>query len=405
MPAYKDNYCVISEMHLLEAILRTGYDPATRAKLVEVFGTRQAALVMSQSHPGELFRRLFFHGKKTNYDRHACVAYPSNKSLPYLLDLESLPCQDKLQLLETEEASSSAYKQAKEDVKSAIKQRVLALDSTTRTGKYALTGTLHTDGYQVKIHAYSLLHPWKASVDSSQAVAACPTVPLTSTNRQGAASYSSTKSKMQYLSAAIPNFKALRQVFGDQDSHVVLAIDPGIKSTATAVIVDSHVPDKAWNLTFSKGSHTLNSRRHAQMLEHQKKDKHYGGDGIASVYDLESAIRPFQTNDRPEHDLGLRFSDLTKSYQEHVESVFAVEKDLREFYGSKGLKVAKYRKEQGEKAEVDRAIEGMLKAARERASIAERRALVVIGDGDFGSRRGEPIKSNKFISQLQSKVL
>ncbi|KAG0304984.1 hypothetical protein BGZ98_004744 [Dissophora globulifera] len=374
MPAYKDNYCVVSEMQLLDTILRMGHDKSMR-------GLRA----------------------KTNYDRHACVANPSNKSLPHLLDLELLPCQDNLLSLETEEASSLVYKQAKEGVKSAIKQHVLALDGTTRAGKYVLTGTLLTDGYQVKMHAYSLVHPWRASEDRRQGSAACLTIPLTSTNRPGAAS-SRTKSKMRYLSTVISTPEALRQAFGDQDGHVVLAIDPGIKNTATAVIVDSHVPGQAWNLAFSKGSHTLNSRRFALMLEHIKEEKHYGRDSMATVYDLESAIRPFQPNDHPENGLESRFSDLTKSYQEHVKSVFAVEKDLREFYGSRGLKVAKYRREQGEKAEVDRAIAGMLKATRERASIAERRGLVVIGDGDFRGKGGGPIKANKFISRLQSKA-
>ncbi|KAF9367122.1 hypothetical protein BGX21_007794, partial [Mortierella sp. AD011] len=56
----------------------------------------------------------------------------------------------------------------------------------------------------------------------------------------------------------------------DQTSHVVVAIDPGIKSTATAVVVDSLVPGKSWDLSFSKACHGWNSQRHSRILRHHK---------------------------------------------------------------------------------------------------------------------------------------
>ncbi|KAG0370246.1 hypothetical protein BGZ54_007148 [Gamsiella multidivaricata] len=49
---------------------------------------------MAQSHRGELSRKLFFHGKEANYDQHAGVAFPDNKSLPHVLDqLDTLTVQ------------------------------------------------------------------------------------------------------------------------------------------------------------------------------------------------------------------------------------------------------------------------------------------------------------------------
>ena len=186
--------------------------------------------------------------------------------------------------------------------------------------------------------------------------------------------------------------------FGDQDSHIVLAIDPGIKQTATAVIVDSIVPGKAWNLSFAKGSHTLSSHRHAQ----EGREVWWGG------YDEHQRPRvkllPVQHTDGGS-ELGPRLKDVQESYHEYAQSVFEVEQDLRSFYGSRGLKVARYRKDEGEKAEVGRAIGGMMKAVRTRSVIEERRPLVVIGDGDFRGRGGGAVKSNKFVSQLKSTVL
>ncbi|KAG0360098.1 hypothetical protein BC939DRAFT_498771 [Gamsiella multidivaricata] len=82
----------------------------------------------------------------------------------------------------------------------------------------------------------------------------------------------------------------------------------------------------------------------------------------------------------------------------------AVEQDLRGFYGSKGLKVARYRMEQREKSEVGRAIGGMLRTAYMRAKTDQRRPMVVIGDGDFRDKGGGLVKSNRFISRLQSQA-
>ncbi|KAG0329838.1 hypothetical protein BGZ99_000067 [Dissophora globulifera] len=344
MLGYKDKVCVISESQLLQAILRPISGKETRGKVVKLFGS-------------------------------------------------------------TKDASSSTYKQAKVNVKAAIKNHILNSGGCARSRKYVLADTLHTDGYQLKIHAYSLAHPKKKAETSGNHSAETST----STNRLEAASASSTsstRSKMKYLKEAIPNLETLQKEFGDQDSHVIFAIYPGIKNTATAVITDSLVPTKAWNVVLSRGSHVLSSQRHAQMPERHKKDRRYRGEGTMSVYDLESDIKPLQTGDDSGRDLALRFKNIKDSFQEYSKTVFVVEKDLREFYGSKSSKVAKYRKDQGEKAEVGRAIGGMIKATRAQAdmpNVEKRKALVVIGDGDFRGKNGGPVQANKFITQLQSR--
>lgn len=67
MPAFKDNYCLISERQLLDAVLRTrGTDQDVRKELTRILGGSAEAKDNSQAYPGELFRKLFFHGKKTN---------------------------------------------------------------------------------------------------------------------------------------------------------------------------------------------------------------------------------------------------------------------------------------------------------------------------------------------------
>jgi hypothetical protein len=396
MPAYKDNFCVISEQHLLEAVLRTkGVDKQIRAKLITVFGVQSNAKAKCQTHPGELFRKLFLYGKKTNYDRLSCVATPSdpsNESIPGLINLDELPCGEQLGALETEDAKSEAYKKAKLTLKEAIKEEVLK-KAQARTRKYVLSGTLLTDGHQLKIHAYSLVQLKKKNTND---------LPSSSSEQKIT---SATNTKMKYLQAAIPNKKVLQDVFGYQDSFVVMAIDPGIKNTATAVVVDS-ISLKSWNLTLSKGSQCWNSQRHSKILRYMKSERKFQRNGESvNVNDLEASIRSMQLPDPLDTGADYLFSSLKDSYQDHSKSILEAERDLRSFYGSKRLKVMHYRKGQGELAEVGRAIGSMLKTTRNRAKIGNRRPMVIIGDGDFRCKTMNAIKSNRFISRLQSTVI
>jgi hypothetical protein len=124
-----------------------------------------------------------------------------------------------------------------------------------------------------------------------------------------------------------------------------------------------------------------------------------------NVNDLEASIRSMQLPDPLDTGADYLFSSLKDSYQDHSKSILEAERDLRSFYGSKRLKVMHYRKGQGELAEVGRAIGSMLKTTRNRAKIGNRRPMVIIGDGDFRCKTMNAIKSNRFISRLQSTVI
>ncbi|KAF9963333.1 hypothetical protein BGZ65_004284 [Modicella reniformis] len=156
------------------------------------------------------------------------------------------------------------------NTKATIKEHVLALHSTTRTGKDVVAGTLQTDGYQLRIHAYSLAKRKKTDKNKNEDKDSYNN----DDKNTGSCSTSNrmirrmTKKKKRYLTEAIPGAATLTQEFGDQKDHVVLAIDPGVEGFFPA-------------------------------------------------------------------SCGFRFK---------------VENDLRAFYGSKGLKVASYHKDQGQKA-------------------------------------------------------
>ncbi|KAG0365697.1 hypothetical protein BGZ54_006298, partial [Gamsiella multidivaricata] len=138
----------------------------------------------------------------------------------------------------------------------------------------------------------------------------------------------STRSKVKYLTEAILSPDVLQEEFDDQESYIVLAIYPSIKSTVAAVV---------------------------------------------------------------------QFGKLRDTYQQHADSVFTVEKEIRVFCGSEGLKVARYRKKQGEKIEVGRAINGMLRAAQKGAKVGQRKPMAFIGDGDFKCKSGGPVKLHKLV--------
>ncbi|KAI7816929.1 hypothetical protein BC939DRAFT_481599 [Gamsiella multidivaricata] len=225
----------------------------------EMFGGPTKAKLKTQSHLGELFRKLFFHGMEANHDRHACVEFPDDKSLLRLVYLDSLLCQNELDIPTTQLVDTPEHKRAKEDVKTALKKSILAIDNATRARNARRRKKEDEDKDNSK--------------EASQSGASCSTKqPKVKKNDQqditGAsmASAMPMRSMVKYLTEAIPGPEALQKEFDNQESHVVLAIDPSIKNTAAAVIVDSLIPEMSWNLSLPKGCHTWNSRRYTRLL-------------------------------------------------------------------------------------------------------------------------------------------
>ncbi|KAF9361278.1 hypothetical protein BGX34_007243 [Mortierella sp. NVP85] len=103
-----------------------------------------------------LFKKLFFFGRKSNYDRQTTVAASEDEAL---LNKEFLIGDEQLDALKSLPASSNEYKASKESIKVSLKQHVKNLNPMTRFGKFVLTGVMATNGHDLRIHAYPLNTP------------------------------------------------------------------------------------------------------------------------------------------------------------------------------------------------------------------------------------------------------
>ncbi|KAK3825608.1 MAG: hypothetical protein J3Q66DRAFT_436648 [Benniella sp.] len=148
--------------------------------------------------------------------------------------------------------------------------------------------------------------------------------------RQATALYSLSKSRKVITVGRVPRYRisekvipgqaARKNIYGHQEEHVVLAIDPGIRNTATAVTVDSTNPNVAWNLALPLGSHSWNTTNYVKLLNQLKKER--------GLTDSKQKIIPFRCPDPHEVNSAKQLEGLRDSFQRHAVSVMTVEKEL-----------------------------------------------------------------------------
>jgi len=238
----------------------------------------------------------------------------------------------------------------------------------------------------IKLQVHNLSKPRKATKgdrDDDQETSCSSPQPI----QVKKSHYGRTNTKMPYLVKAIPGQAARKSIYGNQEEHVVLAIDPGIKNSATGVTVDSTNPSVAWNLDLPLGCHAWNTTNYTKLLNRLKKER--------GINELEAKIIPFRCPNPSEVGPAEQFKYLKESFHRHAVSMMTVEKELRAFYGSQELKVATHRRKRGGRAETDRAVEGMIRPALEAAAAGSRRATVVVGDAEFTRRNGGSIKAKQ----------
>ncbi|KAF9993826.1 hypothetical protein BGZ65_010592, partial [Modicella reniformis] len=225
MSSWKDGYATLSETYLYEGVTRQR--GGQEQPFVESYKTLFGAEDQFTENRGQMFKLLFLGGKN-NYCRQGAVASSAFELSRY---------ESTIDKLQTTSATDSSYAEAKTSFKNQLQEDLLSHiepsnSETPPCPKFILTGTLSTDGYQVKIHAYHLRHP-KRDKRASPAQASSSSALETYTKPQPS-SGKSRISHIPYLRDGIPDASAVLEHFPDLTSFVVTGIDPGVKKTATA---------------------------------------------------------------------------------------------------------------------------------------------------------------------------
>ncbi|KAF9370026.1 hypothetical protein BGX21_005718 [Mortierella sp. AD011] len=236
--------------------------------------------------------------------------------------------------------------------------------------RYVLTGTIVTNGYELKLMAYSL-------TESKP-----PPHPVPNT----------TQFKLKSILTELSDSTQVDDMFPG-DRYVVTGIDPGIHNTATATVLDSDKTDgSAINLSISQGSQTYSAKQYMKELNRAKQRKTFN-----DINQLEQSITPITCQQAGQVQTG-SWRTLAASIRACVHSVIRVQGYLREFYGSYIFKMKSRHLKQAKMATLNRGVSKLLRTAgcKEKWIGNDTRALFAVGDGNFGSTRG-PQKEGKLV--------
>lgn len=256
-------------------------------------------------------------------------------------------------------------------------------DGQGRAGpKCALWGTLCTDGYLCNQLATSLYETAQGRAKGSK-------------GKGGGREENESRSKLQYLRQAIKDEVSYQQVFGTgAKEHLIAAGDPGIANTLTLTRLNSRTGQQS-NTALPRGIHEFSSKGYKRLVEKLKMECTYAdqnGADVQSIQELENSIMAAaEIADIQARDSTV-LVEVHESFCAHVDSTLRVYSKLREFYGSRGLKVAKHRARQGGKSEVDVSIKTVVDDLVRESVKEDLQPVLVVGDGSFTTTKGGHVK-------------
>jgi hypothetical protein len=388
-----DQHFVITERALLDALL------AGRSKKDIVKVTFGGLLEDLANQPGDLTFKLFL-SEKIDYAKSVSVVNPTLKEgtrnfgqrgiLPLLGQTES-EYESQVRMV----TSASNYSEAKKEFKEYLDQHLddpheyqAKIDSGDREiacRKNILTGSISTNGHDIKVLARSITKPKPQPS------------PAKITNK--------TRFLLPDVKDVLNTTDQVQSQGLSSDAYVVVGIDPGVRSTATATIMTSSQPDTYWNMSISQGSQTVTTKRYLHALEGAKKKTRVLSNGQqVNLCELESRIQPVEFRQVEDTDPLPVWMSLRKSIEDHVTSIMRVDEPLREFYSSMLFKVKTWELQQAKTATSNKSIDRLLSTAESLGEEADaHRILVVVGDGAFTSHKG-PTLHQHFITELKKKV-
>ncbi|KAF9561050.1 hypothetical protein EC968_005866 [Mortierella alpina] len=470
MPGWRDRFVTLSETYLFQALTRPR-ENAEEAKLVEKYHvlfkpdtTAEVSMDEDESgevdifanHRGQFTRQLFLSGR-TNFARHGAVGIPTDQSLPSVFDFTTHEYQQAIGAVAGASRHDKSYAESKKYFKETILQDLGSRyprppaanvqNQAKSDRKYLLSGTLCTDGYQVKLHAYHLDHPKKndpsqASTSSSSSSSSSSSVAPNSSSSASTSSATSQatgyRRKVPYIREALKTQDDVQSVFAEQQSYVAGTIDPGLHKPATFMVQDTLDPGHRLIIDVPRGDITFNERLFRSRLERAKMRN--------QIHEVEQKIVAFRLPEPqpqpapslPEHQtatapeptaaaadsdlegspdsLTSTFSESKTSFECHTRSILSSFAQLRTFHGSDEFKRWIYQQQQGTRAEFGTAVNSILATLQDpihakhpcinnEAVVSGRRPMLGIGDGNFAKVRSEADKSGKFRDLLVGEVL
>ncbi|KAF9959608.1 hypothetical protein BGZ70_008803 [Mortierella alpina] len=178
------------------------------------------------------------------------------------------------------------------------------VDSQETSSKYALTGSICTNGYDLQVLAYSHLTPKP------------PFHPQVNT----------TRAKLEDVAEAFAEQEAIDRALAEHDDdYIIVVLDPGLRNTVTAMVVDTRRLRLFKDIAMSEGAQKHCTTRYMRGLEHAKNnvryDVKYAGEPAAtsrSVQEIEAHIKNIQCPLAQEGDQASAWQALAVSHQAHV---------------------------------------------------------------------------------------
>ncbi|KAF9946007.1 hypothetical protein BGZ72_000761 [Mortierella alpina] len=339
----------------------------TRQLLVSVFGTQTDARKWCHYRPGDIVNRLFF-GSNSSYKKGIGLV----SSALTLNAAETATFDTLRQAIDMATHVDGRYIRNVEQIKTLIQKGLKTPDEYRRMPvvgrRHILTGTIQTDGFQIRPLAYKLTQRKFQKSDKFKSG-----LPVTV--------------KAGYLTKRLPTLAKIRETFGTS-LITVAAIDPGVVKTAQLCIIketSGHYNDIT-RLTVPRTAQTTSTTVFQKELQWHKDQE---GIGIQ-----ESTIRPL--------GVGSGTSFTWESYRDalvaHIKSSLMVFENLRAFYSSKKMKAIHWDRKCASKTEMSRAVGCIVKAVTEDPN---NKPLIVMGNGKFSIKSGV-VYTDKFAKALFS---
>ncbi|KAF9941742.1 hypothetical protein BGZ67_004080 [Mortierella alpina] len=345
-----DSFVHITERHLIEALYANPNMPL-------VFGEKAGdALNHLTDHPGDLTYRLFF-SPRLKYLSSTVLTSPdedcaatSGKALLSLVNADQRRYQALVLELETPNRhveSRALFKAFLGEHLQTASGNKESLDQGEVTSKYALTGTICTNGHELQVIAYGLTKEKP------------PSTPPPNT----------TRAKIPDACEIFTSQEIIKDLLLDLD-YVIIGIDPGICSTATATVIDTRTPGILKNVSVSQGSQRHCTKTYLNGLQRAKRGKTISiqlqddeSPKARNIEELESTITPVICSVPINEAQGPSWLLLSQSLLDHVQSLLLVQEHLRNFYTSRMFQIKGYHRKTAIKATLNRAVDRIIGAS------------------------------------------